>query len=582
MQKFLCRQVVTVLFVSGCATSFAPPETATSLTKGPQAIAIVDTDNVRLQQLFIRGLTRALVDDHKQAIFLFEQAIQLDARQPAIQTALAESHAALNELDAAIYYATQAVRLDPTNRPYTILLGELLHRAGSNEESLSVLKDWIAKHPDDVDTHFKTADLLAELGRQQEALDIYLNLLKGQGDEMPIRYRMLQLYNGLGDLEGMRNTAKRMLAIDPTDNSLRRLLAEVYVEMDSTGAAIGVLHEAVTDDPTDMGATLLLSKLYREVGRDTDAEALVHSLSESSPGRPADRMTLASDLYARSASDVLAAQRAEELLGQMLEEGIKTPDVLFMLGDLRYRSAEYLPAAPLLLQAAEAEPRRVDAWSRAALSYLKGGAFDRALAVAEEALVLFPGQYALLRVAGQASLRESNPEQAIKYSAYALEVFDQDPDASQDETVEMYLLQASAYRELGLPESAEKALRKALGISPENAQANYWLVFSLLDQDSRHEEARRIAKRCHERDPGNPMFLDAMGWIEHVAGNNPLALDWLNRAIAIDEKDPRSQEHLGDVYSALDNTEAARVHWQKALKLEPGRVALKAKIDQHP
>ncbi|HUF10835.1 MAG TPA: tetratricopeptide repeat protein [Rhodothermales bacterium] len=582
MPAFSHYLLTAAFLLSGCATSFDPAGTPTSLTKGPQAIPVADGEDVRLQQLFIRGLTRALVDDHRQAIFLFEQAIQIDGSRPAILVALAESYAALDELDTAIYYVSQAVALDAGNRSDTVYLAELLNRGGRTEESLAVLRDWLAGEPDDVETHFMAADLLAELNRQQEALEIYLDLLGRQGDEMPIRYRMLQIYNGLGDLDGMRTTVERMLSIDAMNNSLRHLLSEIYVELDSTDAAIAVLEQAVADNPTDMSSTLLLSKLYRETGRAAEAERLVRATSDESADRPVDRMTLASDLYARSAADVLAAQRAEELLGEMIEEGIETPEVLYMLGDLRYRSAEYLPAAPLLLRAAEMEPRRIDAWTKSAMSFLKGGLPDRALAVAEDALILFPGHYELLRVAGQAALRTGRPEEAIDFAAAALEVIDHATESVAEKASEMLLLQAAAYRLLGVPEGAEHALREALEVAPGSVEAKYWLVMSLLDQDGRTGEARAIAEANVKDRAENALFLDAMGWVEYVGGNNRAALDWLSRAVELDGGDPRSHEHLGDVYSAMGDVDAALEHWRMALALDPRRVALKAKLEQHP
>jgi len=574
--------VLALLFltVAGCATSFGPAESTTSLTKGPQAIAVEDDDGVRLQQLFVRGLTRALVDDHRQAVFLFEQAIQLDPNQPAIHMALAESHAALGELEVATYYAEQAVRLDTENRSYTIYLSELLHRHGRLDEALTVLQGWLDENPRDIDASFRMADLLSEMGRQQDALAVYEELLRHEGDEIQIRYRMLKLYNGLGNLSGMRDTVRRMLTIDPTNSSLLHLLSEVYIELDSTNAAISVLEQAVEDDPTDVSTLLLLSKLYREAGRDTEAEVLIRRTAENHVDGSVDKMALASDLYARSASDVLAAQRAEELLGEMIESGVETPEVLFMLGDLRYRSAEYSTAAPLLLKAAQREPRRVEAWTKSSLAFLKSGASTEALEVSREALILFPGNYPLLRVAGQASLRTGHPEEAIAYSETALQVIDAEK-TSTDNTVEMYLLQAAAYRALDVPEGAEKILRSALDLQKHNVEARYWLVLVLLDQDGRRQEAVDQAKANLDDHPQEPAFFDAMGWVEHIEGRNDVALTWLRRAVGGAPDDPRVHEHLGDVLVSVGNVEEALEQWKQAQELDPGNVTLSAKIEQH-
>ena len=83
-------------------------------------------------------------------------------------------------------------------------------------------------------------------------------------------------------------------------------------------------------------------------------------------------------------------------------------------------------------------------------------------------------------------------------------------------------------------------------------------------------EARGMIDKANKLEPKNAAFLDSLGWVLFKLDKPEEALPWMLKAIELnDEPDATLYEHLGDIYSALKNTEKAREAWRKALSIEP-------------
>jgi tetratricopeptide (TPR) repeat protein len=81
------------------------------------------------------------------------------------------------------------------------------------------------------------------------------------------------------------------------------------------------------------------------------------------------------------------------------------------------------------------------------------------------------------------------------------------------------------------------------------------------------DEAVGLVRRAVELDPDNGAYLDSLGWGYYQQGRHAEARTELERAAELEE-DATIFEHLGDVYRALGETEAARGAYRRALELE--------------
>src|SRR5947207_2403639 len=70
-------------------------------------------------------------------------------------------------------------------------------------------------------------------------------------------------------------------------------------------------------------------------------------------------------------------------------------------------------------------------------------------------------------------------------------------------------------------------------------------------------EAEPIYRQVLERDPGNAGALQLLGVLAHQVGRNEMAVELIQRAIAIDPRVPGFHNNLGEVYRAMSRPREA-------------------------
>jgi uncharacterized protein HemY len=79
--------------------------------------------------------------------------------------------------------------------------------------------------------------------------------------------------------------------------------------------------------------------------------------------------------------------------------------------------------------------------------------------------------------------------------------------------------------------------------------------------------------------PGNPAFLDTLGWIYFKKGDYEKAREHIAASIDTGQASATVMEHMGDVYEKLGDMDEARNWWQQALDRDDTREHLREKLD---
>ena len=116
---------------------------------------------------------------------------------------------------------------------------------------------------------------------------------------------------------------------------------------------------------------------------------------------------------------------------------------------------------------------------------------------------------------------------------------------------------------------AEKDFKKALQLSPEQAQVLNYLGYSWLDRGENVAEARRMIELAVGQRPEDGYIVDSLGWAMFLMGEYEDAVVQLERAVTLKTSDPTINEHLGDAYWKVSRETEARFQWRRALSMEP-------------
>jgi len=525
-------------------------------------------------------MTRAFLEDYDAAIAYYEQALGLSPEEAPILSALADAKLKNDEVGTAIYYAEKARDAAPDNISYHQQLAHLHREAGQNEQAIQSYQRLLDRFPSEIDARMHLAEVQVETQRPNAAIKTYESVLEAEQDSPQLHVALLRLYRQTGDLGGVESSLTALMHLRPEDQLYPHLLGRFYVENGRTGDAISIYEELLTERPGSVNVIMRLASLYRSEGQTSKADELLEQFVNDAGATPDQLVAHARSLINNgepagpsSTSERLAT--AEQLLHRALEREPNHTEALALLGDVKYDAADYAQAAKLLERALQLNPRSPSRWTRASAAYLRAGQANRALNLADEGLLLFPGQAPLIRVSAYAHMQTGRNATAISRFQDALQQAVDAPELCSQINSALGLLHAR----LQQFSKSDAAYARALDADPENAEAANNYAFSLADRDVHLDRALSLAKRAVRIDSTNAAYLDTLGWIYFKRGSLSEAASILKQALDTGDASAAVYEHYGDVSEALGRTEIARQYWEQALKRAPERDRVQEKLN---
>jgi len=116
---------------------------------------------------------------------------------------------------------------------------------------------------------------------------------------------------------------------------------------------------------------------------------------------------------------------------------------------------------------------------------------------------------------------------------------------------------------------AEKDMKRALELSPEQPYVLNYLGYSWIDQGLNLDDGMKMLKRATELRPDDGAISDSVGWAYYRLGKYNEAVEWLEKAIEQKGDDATIVEHLGDAYWHVGRHREARFQWERALNQKP-------------
>ncbi len=129
---------------------------------------------------------------------------------------------------------------------------------------------------------------------------------------------------------------------------------------------------------------------------------------------------------------------------------------------------------------------------------------------------------------------------------------------------ELHYLRGRALDKAGRWDEALAALRRAVALGPEQAEALTYLGNAQVAHGEDPAGAAALLERAAQLDPEDSEIAASLAWAYFQRGDTARALPLLERAVKGDPGDTRINEHLGDVYWRLGRHYEARYAWRAA------------------
>ena len=503
------------------------------------------------------------------------------------------------ELSKALEAYRKVLNVDPGQSELASRVAALLARQDDFPQAIDVLKDAIAKNPNEPEPYLQLAFIYAKyLKKTDQAVD-YANRA------IALNPRNIEAYQRLYEIELAAGEEKKALqsldraakvrSDDPTFwTKLGKLYASIVFKSGSPKpdeiARVNEIFKRAAEHAGDDSTTLKdIADYYASSQQIKEAIPLYLRVLELQPDDVNAREKLATGF-------VLTNQRTKAV--EMLEQIIKQHpekylpyDLLAQVLDDEARSlqranqiepakAQFAKAAVNYEQSLLINPTRASTYLRLAELFLgpvKNA--ERAVKILTEARSRFADAPEIIYYLALAQREAKHAQQAVATFEEALH----QAELEDNEIVNarFYFNYGATAEQAGLYEKAADLFRKSIALDPVNAaDACNYLGYMWAEQNLHLDEAEDMIKRALKIEPNNGAFLDSLGWLEFRQGKFEQALaDLLRAAKNMTQNDPVVFEHVGDTYLKLARVPQALEAWQKAMALDPQNKKLAEKIE---
>jgi len=424
-----------------------------------------------------------------------------------------------------------------------------------------------AQPADDPAYHYLLARHFEGADRTDDAIAAYRRAIQLDPKSAELLSALASLYAREGKGAEALTEADAALKLDPANLEAHQVIGSVYAEYGEqkkalrpgdnpstySARAIAAFEKAMGDG-SDIELNYRLSRLYLQTGAFAKAVPLLKRVVDNQPGL-VDAAVLLSI--------------AQESAG-MTEDAVETLEGLLQQNPSSYRAQ---------IRIAEIREQQQN-WSAAADAYGKAQALNpRALLSTRRAVALLSsGRVGEARTVVQQALASGGPESKEPVLLYLLAESQRvlkDLDAAQTTAQKLLATNPNDVRALhvmslilqdkGDVKGAEKSLRDLIARDPLDANALNSLGYMFAERGERLDEAVALLQRALKVEPGNPSYLDSLGWAYFQQGRLDLADGPLTEAAGKLGNNSAVQEHLGDLRFKQQRFAEATAAWERAL-----------------
>ncbi len=369
------------------------------------------------------------------------------------------------------------------------------------------------------------------------------------------------------DLDCAVPAFQKAIEFDTSDWRPRFNLALAHLKQRRLDAALPHLKETAALRPRFLDARMALGSVLADQGDMGGAEREFAVAVEIDP-KSVDalyRLAQANMARRRSAAAISRLRRVLEIQPGNVESAL-------LLGLAHSNHGETEKAVAVLVELVEAHPNHFEGRFNLAAAHAKAERYSEAAEQYRLALQLDPEDHPARLGAAKALANSHRHQEAIYVTEGGFET-----PPTEAEAFEILVVRGIAFRELGMFERAEEALRQAAARQPQDAEVHYNLGVALARQQ-KLEPARRSLERAKKLNPElrEARFellsvLQKLGDSEAARAESALFEE--RKHLERTANMARSARGRGDTYLEQGDPEAALREYRQAIRLNPRHAA---------
>lgn len=561
---FVCMTLLLTLLSTGCFQNRRIISTSNS-----------SSNEHDFQYTFSEAIKQRTLGNLSEAYELYSKCLFINPGSSASMYEMANILIIRNNFEEALFLMKNAVKSNPQNIWYNLLLAELYKKSGDVKTPMELYQNLLLKNPENSDVIFELAKLYSLVGKNHEAIDLLDTLESKFGISEYLILAKNRIYYNLGHVEKIETELKKLVCIDPYDASYQSMLCNYYIAMDKYENGIVFFTQLINENRDNHTVYLMLAQLYQFIGRYTESYNNLKSAFESLY----IDVGLKTEFFTESQSNpdftYENQEQIDNLIDILLFQYPDNPEVLSIYADALLNNMQFELAYVQLAKIVTLKKHDIQLWEQIILVCDTLGNYDSVYRYSNEALNYYPNQPIFYWYNGYASFNLANYKAVINILEVGKDLI-VDNDAL---IANMYLILAESYHKTGDHENSDTYFEELLKMQPNNVSAlnNYSYYLTIRNVNLR--KAKDYIERCISINPYSPSYLDTYAWVLYQLEDYENAKNAIEKSIMNGGGNSSTiVEHYGDILYKLNNHADAVKQWEKANELGSLSTTLEEKI----
>lgn len=570
--KFLTViMLVFGLILSSCGAKKSAQAGNTSAKKGKQQENVHSQADFPYIEAFHNGMRLKIKGDNEAAIEAFTKCLSIKQDDDAVYYALAQLYSSKNDDHQAIQMISKAHTIDPKNIWYTEELAILHYDTRQFEKAIPYFKKLVEHEPKNLSWLYGYGDCLLRTGKVDESISVLNKAEDVMGKNPSLSLEKYNLYMSLKKEKEALAELENILAEFPKEPQIIATIVDHYFKKGNMEKGIEFLKRLVEADPSNGRAHIALGEIYRQKGKIKDAfkEYKAAFLCED-----VDVDTKMSLLIALQETPQSQSPETFELIEMMMLAHPNDAKPYSVKGDYLVEKDDEKGALEYYRKALEFEKKQFPIWNQVMLLEYQTSQWELLYNDSKECLNYFTTMPIVYLLNGVSAIQLKKSDEAIDVLSIGKSMVVNDKKLEAEFLGQI----GEAYFVAKQYEKGKQLYKDAIRLDGESNLLKNNFAYRLANAGTDLELALSLVNQAIEKSPQQFNYYDTRGWIYFNQGKYEDALTDFNKAFELDNTQPTVAEHIGDVYSKLNQKDKAVEFWEKAVQLGAKGATIEKKI----
>lgn len=527
---------------------------------------------------FYQALNAKTQGKFDESFDLLRHCYALDSTNASVLVELGAYYSSLEEKNTALDYFRKAVKYDPTNYYYNMILAGISKELDLKEEVIDIYKSLLKSYPEKVELYFELANVYGDNGELEKAIQSLDTLQKYAGISDAITLNKFRLYNMMDQKERAFEEIQSVIDNNPDNIRYLLLMGDLYLQDNQPEKALDYYNRARLIDEEEPSLILSMVNYYEKTN---NRAASVDELQKAVLNSKMDvetKLQLLARYVAVLRQNKQDIKTANPLFRQLFEQHPNNTQINMMYGDVLMLQEDEKGAMEQFEIFTKDNPTNPVGYEQMLRIVLPDTlALDKVIEISEAGVKNVPTAPQFYFYLGLAKYQQNKHKEALAVFEQGLANAEfQNPQIESD----FYGQVGDLNHFLKNNQVAFENYEKALKLNPQNLLVlnNYSYYLSLERKNL--DKAEQMSSITIKAEPTNPTYLDTYGWVLFEQGAYTMAKIYIEKAVEYSQDEPSAEvlEHYGDVLAVTGDIEKAVEQWQKAKELGKNSKILNKKI----